>query len=59
MLELFVFIVTLPLKIVVAITICVWFILFGFVRMIPIMPIKYDNWYDLNMKKLTKILKWE
>jgi hypothetical protein len=57
--ELFIFIITLPIKITVAITICVWFVLFGLARGIPVMPIKYDDWYDSNMDKLTKILRWE
>lgn len=47
----------LPVKLIAFSVLAVFVLSFGLIRLIPIMPIKYDDWYDSLKSKLSAILE--
>lgn len=51
------FILLLPVKLIAFTVLAVFVVSFGLIRHIPIMPLKYDDWYDDLRSKLASILE--
>lgn len=51
------FIFLSPVKLIAFSVLAVFVLSFGLIRLIPIMPIKYDDWYDSLKSKLSAILE--
>lgn len=51
------FVLLLPVKLIAFFVLAVFVLSFGLIRLIPIMPIKYDDWYDALRTKLSAILE--
>lgn len=47
----------LPVKLIAFSVLAVFVLSFGLIRLIPIMPIKYDDWYDSLKSRLSAILE--